>query len=55
MHHSDRNEPYGFQQMKKEHTHPLLLPGGHLNIKMSSYQYRDPHVKDKTVWRLSYL
>ena len=21
-------------------------PGGHLNIKMSSYQYRDPHVKD---------
>ena len=24
----------------------LLLPGGTLNIKMSSYQYRDPHVKD---------
>ena len=24
-------------------------PGGHLNIKMSSYQYRDSHVKDKTV------
>ena len=23
--------------------------GGRLNIKMSSYQYRDPHVKDKTV------
>ena len=22
---------------------------GRLNIKMSSYQYRDPHVKDKTV------
>ena len=22
-----------------------------LNIKMSSYQYRDPHVKDKTVSR----
>ena len=22
--------------------------GPHLNIKMSSYQYRDPHVKDKT-------
>ena len=24
-------------------------PVGRLNIKMSSYQYRDPHVKDKTV------
>ena len=24
-------------------------PRGHLNIKMSSYQCRDPHVKDKTV------
>ena len=22
---------------------------GRLSIKMSSYQYRDPHVKDKTV------
>ena len=30
-------------------------PGGHLNINMSSYQYRDPHVKDETVSRLSYL
>ena len=25
------------------------LPGGRLNIKMSSYQYRDSHVKDRTV------
>ena len=32
-----------------------LKRGGHLNIKMSSYQYRDPHVKDKTVSRPSYL
>ena len=24
-------------------------PGGRLNIKMPSYQYRDSHVKDKTV------
>ena len=24
-------------------------PGGHLNINMLSYQYRDPHVKDKMV------
>ena len=30
-------------------------PGGRLNIKMSSYRYRDPHVKDKTVSQLSYL
>ena len=29
--------------------------GGQLNIKMPSYQYRDPHVKDKTVSRPSYL
>ena len=28
------------------------IAGGHLNIKMSSYQYRDPFVKDKTVSRL---
>ena len=27
-------------------------PGGRLNIKMSSYQYRDPHVKNKTVLSL---
>ena len=33
----------------------LPHPGGHLNIKMSSYQYTDPHVKDKTVSRPSYL
>ena len=37
--------------------------GRHLNIKMSSYQYRDSHVKDKTVsptvlsltWKSPYL
>ena len=28
---------------------------GHLNMKISSYQYRDPHVKDKTVSRPSYF
>ena len=33
----------------------MLESGGRLNIKMSSYQYRDPHVKDKTVSRPSYL
>ena len=26
-----------------------LISGGRLNIKISSYQYRDSHVKDKTV------
>ena len=30
-------------------------PGGRLNIRMSSYQYNDLHVTDKTVSRLSYL
>ena len=30
-------------------------PGGCVSRKMLSYQYRDPHVKDKTVSRLSYL
>ena len=30
-------------------------PGSCLNIKMLSYQYRDPHVKGKTVLRPSYL
>ena len=29
-------------------------PGGHLSIKRSSYQYKDSHYKDKTVWQLSY-
>ena len=32
-----------------------LLPGGNLSTKMLSYQYRDPHVKDKTISRPSYL
>ena len=32
-----------------------LDAGGRLNIKMSSYQYKDPHVKDNTVSRSSYL
>ena len=36
------------QPLPKQH-------GGHLNIKMSTYQYRDPHVKDKTVLQTSYL
>ena len=33
----------------------LKILGGCLNIKMSSYQYRDPHVKDETVSWPSYL
>ena len=35
-------------------TH-LKRPEDRLNMKMSSYQYRDPHVIDKTVSRPSYL
>ena len=31
------------------------MPGGHLNIKILSYQSRDPHVKDKMVSQPSYL
>ena len=34
---------------------PVWDAGGRLNIKMSPYQYKDPHVKDKTVSRPSYL
>ena len=37
-------------------------PGGLLNTKMSSYRYRDPHIKDKTyvtvlslTWETPYL
>ena len=33
----------------------MMRPGGRLNTKVSSYQHRDPHVKDKTVSRPSYL
>ena len=36
-------------------SHTPLKSGGHLNIKMSSYRYRDSYVKDKTVSRPSYL
>ena len=32
-----------------------VCAGARLNIKMSSYQYRDPHVKDKIVSWASYL
>ena len=37
--------------------HPWIhsASGGCLNVKTSSYQYRDSHYKDKTVWRLCYL
>ena len=32
---------------------PFVSPGVHLNIKMLSYQHKDPHGKDKAVLRLS--
>ena len=34
---------------------PALIAGGRLNIKMSSYQYSNPRVKDKTVLQPLYL
>ena len=36
------------------HTHRQTT-GGRLNIKMLSYQYKHPHVEDKTVSRPSYV
>ena len=41
-------------QNKNCHLCNVLSPGGRLDIKMS-FQYRDPHDKDKTVSRPSYL
>ena len=32
-----------------------LTPGGQINIKMWSYQYRKSHCGDKTIWRPFYL
>ena len=37
------------------HRHMGSYQGGDLNIKISSYQYRNFHCKDKTVSRLSYF
>ena len=28
------------------------IRGSHLNIKMSSYQYKDPHVKDNLIFNM---
>ena len=42
-------------EIKREDENQENPPGGRLNIKMSSYQFRDPHVKDKMVSRPSYL
>ena len=44
--------------MKDEHPYVNSQPsqeGGHLNIKMSSYQYWNPDVKYKMVLQLPYL
>ena len=52
LHNTQREtEPIIFTDKYKYFMHP----GGRLNIKISSCQYRDPHVKDKTVSRPSYL
>ena len=45
---------YAFQHEMKSDLY-FANTGGGFNIKMSSYQYRYPHVKDKTVSRPSYL
>ena len=39
----------------KDRRYIEMSEGDRLNIKMSSYQHRDPHVKDKTVSQPSYL
>ena len=43
------------KSMGTQSSNKLQRPGDCLNIKMPSYQYWDPHVKDKTVWQPSYL
>ena len=42
---------FSIRSVMLRNTIPINIPepGGHLNIKMPSYQYRDSHVKDKTV------
>ena len=37
------------------HIEDILSPGGRINVKMSSYQYRKSHCGDKTILRPSYL
>ena len=36
---------HGYNYLIIYNGHPVD-PGSRLNLKMSSYQYRDPHVKD---------
>ena len=42
-------------QVSAVNVYALWHTGSRLSIKMSSYQNMDPHVKDKTVSRPSYL
>ena len=51
----DQNWPWVKSKWKILWMNCLWGSGGRLNIKMSSYKYRDPHVKDKTVLQPSYL
>ena len=46
---------YGIFNVSWNVDPPRSHPGGCINIKMSSYKYRGPHVNDKTVSRPSYL
>ena len=53
MDNTKRSNTYGFPLIKYWKPDLLRLynvtPGDRLNIKMSSYQYRDSHYKDKMV------
>ena len=44
-----------YRPVHSAHANKCSHSGSRLSVKMSSYQYRDPHVKDKTVPRPSYL
>ena len=46
---------FWWQHFCHKDTFANMRPGGRLNIKMSSYQYRYPHVKIKTGSRPSYF
>ena len=48
--HSSHSSPFNtLTTFKHSPLLSIMEPGGRLNIKMPSYQYKDSHVKDKTV------
>ena len=42
----------GLTLMLYQVAQKVSLPGDHLSIKMSSYQYRDPQVKDRLIFNI---